>query len=86
MSDHDKMMAFGTWLTSRKLAVQAELYALGINYRTPVDALRVKAGHLEATMHILQAFTELYNGELNKFLEDYVGQTPEQKEEDTPDE
>lgn len=86
MSELDKMMAFGHWLTARQVDHGAQLVALSINAKVPVDALRVKAGHLEATTHILAAFKELYNGDLNKFKQEYLGEQPEEEEKESKDE
>ena len=83
MSDLDKMMAFGNWLSQSRLRFQAELCALGIDRTKPIDAIRIKAGHLEAATIILQAFTELYNGSLSKFMTEYLGQAPEEDEEES---
>lgn len=80
MSDHDKMMAYGHWLSERKRAFEVELCALGVDRTKPIDAIRIKAGHLEATTLALQAFTELYRGDLGKFREQYLGETPEKEE------
>ena len=82
MSDLDKMMAFGNWLSQRRLVAQAELCSLGIDRTKPIDAIRIKAGHLEATTTILKAFTELYNGSLSKFMTEYLG-VPEEEEEES---
>jgi len=60
MSETDKLMAFGSWLSAKKIQHSNELYSLSLNTRLPVDNLRIKAGHLEATQHILEAFTLLY--------------------------
>ena len=83
MSDQDKMLAFGAWLNAKKLQHTNELYALSVNVKAPVDALRIKAGHMEATQHILVAFSELYNGDVNKFMVDYLGQAPEDEEKES---
>lgn len=80
MSELDKMMAFGSWLTQRQLQFQAELCSLAIDRTKPIDAVRIKAGHFEATTQILKAFTELYNGDIGKFLQEYLGQEPEAEE------
>lgn len=85
MSDHDKMMAFGSWLSTKRLQHSAELYALSVNTKAPIDALRIKAGHVEATQHILDAFTELYKGDLNQFMKEYLGQEPEDDKESAED-
>lgn len=85
MSEHDKMMAFGSWLSTRKASVASELYQLSINASQPVDKIRVKAGHLEALQHVLEAFTDLYKGDLNKFMQEYLGQAPEEEEESNDD-
>lgn len=81
MSESDKMLAFGAWLNAKKIQHANELYALSVNVKAPVDALRIKAGHMEATQHILVAFSELYNGDVNKFMVDYLGQVPEEDED-----
>jgi hypothetical protein len=81
MSDLDKMMAFGSWLSARAQQLQLELYSLSVNSKVPVDAIRVKAGHIEATGHVLAAFKDLYNGDINKFMEEYLGQRPEEDKE-----
>lgn len=85
MSDHDKMMAFGTWLIQRGQALQADLHSLCINVNAPVDAIRVKAGHIEATGFVLQAFRELYHGDLNKFMEERLNQKPEEEDKESQD-
>jgi hypothetical protein len=82
MSDLDKMVAFGSWLSSKKVQHTAELYALSVNVKAPIDALRIKAGHVEATSHILEAFSSLYNGDINKFMREYLGQEPEEEEKE----
>ena len=81
MSDHDKMMAFGHWLTERRAQLQAELAMTCVNKLQPEAAIRVKAGHLESTVFILDAFRELYEGDLTKFMEERLGQKPEAEEE-----
>lgn len=85
MSDLDKMRAFGSWLHVKKIQHSAELYSLSINTRVPIDALRIKAGHLEATQYILDAFSSLYNGDLNKFMTEYLEQQPEEEEKESSD-
>lgn len=85
MSELDKMMAFGRWLTERRLQFEAELCSLAIDRTKPIDALRIKAGHLEAATQILKAFTELYKGDLGKFMVEYLGQSPEEEEESDGD-
>lgn len=85
MSDHDKMVAFGTWLTTRKEQHTSELFQLAINVNRPAEHLRLKAGHLEATSHILKAFADLYNGDLPTFSKDYLGIEPEKEEEKESD-
>jgi hypothetical protein len=81
MSEQDKLLAFGSWLSIRKLHVAQELFSVCLNTKLPPSALRIKAGHLEALQHVLDAFTELYNGDLNKFTAQYLGGTPEEEEE-----
>ena len=81
MSDLDKMVVFGRWLTERGIMLQRDLYSLSVNAKAPIDAIRVKAGHVECTAHILAAFKDLYNGDLNKFTQEYLGETPEEEKE-----
>jgi hypothetical protein len=81
MSEHDKMMAFGHWLTNRVEQQRIELFSLSINRKAPIDAIRIKAGHIEDSVAILSVFTELYKGDLNKFNVDYLGAKPEKEEE-----
>lgn len=78
------MMAFCHWLDQRRLQFQAELCALSLDRTKPVDAIRIKAGHLECSQLVIQAFAELYNGDLTKFMQDYLGQAPEEEESDGP--
>jgi hypothetical protein len=86
MSELDKLVAFGQWLLIKQHQQQAELFSLSVNRTMPVDAIRIKAGHIEATQHILEAFTELYKGDLNKFKEERLGQKPEEDDKEPTDE
>lgn len=81
MSDLDKMMAFGHWLTMRREQLTNELLQMSVSVKYPEAAIRVKAGHIESTTHILDAFKELYNGELNKFKVSKLGHPEESEEE-----
>jgi hypothetical protein len=86
VSDHDKMMAFGNWLASKMAVHQSELFSLSINTKAPVDAMRIKAGHVECTGHVLNAYRELYNSsDLNKWMEDYLGKPPEEEDKESTD-
>jgi hypothetical protein len=85
MTDQDKMMAFGSWLNSRIQQLQLELYALSVNSKVPVDSIRVKAGHMEAFGHVLAAFKDLYHGDINKFMQEYLGQQPEEDDKESKD-
>jgi hypothetical protein len=85
VSDLDKMMAFGSWLTARRLQLHSELFALSVNRAVPVDAIRIKAGHLENTVQILEVFAELYNGDLQKFMQEHLGQEPEKEDKESED-
>jgi len=85
MSEHDKMMAFGHWLATRQAQHRQELYALSVNRNIPIDAIRMKAGNIEAVDLTLQAFTDLYKGDLNKFQVDYLGYEPEKEEDKESD-
>jgi hypothetical protein len=85
MSETDKLMAFGSWLSAKKIQHSNELYSLSLNTRLPVDNLRIKAGHLEATQHILEAFTLLYKQDLGKFMREYMGSDPDAEEKESKD-
>jgi len=81
MSENEKLMAFGSWLTSKKIQHSNELYSLSLNTKAPIDAVRLKAGHLEATQYVLDAFTILYKQDLKQFMREYMGSDPDAEEE-----
>jgi len=81
MSDLDKMMAFGHWLTLKKAQLHTELFQVSTNANHSEAKIRVKAGHVEAYTQCLEVFSELYNGDLNKFEESYLGRKPDEEEE-----
>lgn len=82
MSDLDKMMAFGHWLTMRREQLNQELLQMTVSIKHSEAAIRVKAGHIESTTHILDVFKELYNGQLNKFKTSYLGHPEEEEDSD----
>lgn len=81
MSELDKMMAFGHWLSERRAQLNGELIQMSTQAKYPEASVRVKAGHVEAFSMVLIAFKDLYDGELNKFMKEYLGQEPEDEEE-----
>lgn len=83
MSDHEKLATFGSWLTTLKIQKGNELYQMSVSTRHSESAIRVKAGQLEATQFILEAFTELYNEPLQKFRVERLGAKPDGEEEDS---
>ena len=85
MSDFDKMVAFGHWLELKRVQMHNELFATAVSKLHPESVIRVKAGHVEAFTQVLETFRELYNGDLNKFMVDYLGQAPEEEEESDKD-
>ncbi len=85
MSDFDKMVAFGHWLELKRQQMTAELVAASTSRMHPEATIRVKAGHVEAFTQTLEAFKDLYNGDLNKFMHEYLGQAPEEEEESDKD-
>ena len=85
MSEHDKMMAFGHWLTLKHEQEIRELAALAVDRSKPIDAIRIKAGHVESSQFILQAFTDLYKGDLAAFKTNWLKQEPEPEEESKTD-
>jgi hypothetical protein len=72
MSEFDKLFAFGQYLTERCGQLQLELNAMCLNDSIKIESIKRKSGHLESTQVILQAFGELYQGDLNKFKEEYL--------------
>jgi len=66
-ADHDKMITFGRWLTEFSEQKDLELYALCGNVERPIDAVRLKYGHSEAAKYILEAFAEIFKGEVEEF-------------------
>lgn len=80
MSENDKLLAFGRFLVSMRAKQTAELYDHSINRLSPIDAIRIKAGQIEATGFILAAFKELYDGDVDEFLERRLGIVRTQEE------
>lgn len=66
-ADRSKMVTFGRWLTELATQKDAELYAVCGNIEHPLDKVRLKYGQSETTKFILEAFTELFQGELEEF-------------------
>lgn len=85
MSEHDKMMAFGHWLAERQAQARAELVQMGGSIKYPEAALRVKSGQIEAFDLTFTAFRDLYNGDLNKFMKQYLGRQLEGDDEEETD-
>lgn len=77
----DKLIVFGKWLWDRYQQQQQELFQLSINGQAPESAIRVKAGHVECTMFVLDAYKDLYNKDLNFFRKEYLGEKTEEDEE-----
>ncbi len=66
-ADHTKMVTFGRWLTELSAQKDLELYATCGTVERPIDVIRLKYGQSEATKFILEAFVELFQGELEAF-------------------
>ncbi len=82
MSDYDKMVIFGKFLTERAVILEAQLYSMCQDVKQPIDAVRLKYGHLENTKDILIAFAELYNGDINQFKKHHMSDDEEGENED----
>lgn len=82
MSDNDKIVIFGQYLTEKCLQTQLELNATALNDKHPIDAIRRKAGQLEMVQVCLAALKELYQGDPAKFRKDYLADTEEEKKDD----
>lgn len=77
--EQEKLAAFGSWLTAKKIQFGGDLYQLSLNAKAPMDAIRIKAGHLEAANQILEAFSLLYKEPLEKFMVNYMGAKEEEE-------
>lgn len=77
-TDYDKMVIFGRYLTERSLVLSSELYSSCINIEKGIDAIRLKTGQLECCKEILRAFTDLYNGDIPKFKQEYLDEDEEE--------
>lgn len=81
MSELDKMMAFGHWLSERRVQLNLELIQMSTQAKYSESAVRVKAGHVEAFGMVCVAFKDLYDGDIGKFMKEYLGQELEEEEE-----
>jgi hypothetical protein len=82
MSDFDKMVIFGRYLTQGLIKYRDQLMSNCSDISKPIDAIRLRSGHVEAYTEILNVFTELYEGDIEKFKEAYIEGYKEEKEED----
>jgi hypothetical protein len=78
MSQEDKLAAFGQWLTERTVQHEAMLYSTCANVKMPVDGIRMKYGQLEALKTCLQAFTVLFQKDLEVFRKEYMEGEPDE--------
>ncbi len=74
--------AFGQYLTEMSVRLEAELYSTCSNDKLELSTVKRKYGQLEATKVILKAFTDLYNGDTDKFKKEYLD---EESDSDTGD-
>lgn len=81
MSELDKMMAFGHWLSERRGQLNMELIQMSTQAKYSEAAVRVKAGHVEAFSMVYAAFKDLYDNDLNQFMKEYLGQELKDEEE-----
>lgn len=72
MSQEDKLEIFGQWLTERTVQHEAMLYSTCANVKMPVDGIRLKYGQLEALKTCLQAFTILFQKDIQEFKKEYM--------------
>jgi hypothetical protein len=82
MSDFDKMVIFGRYLTQGLIKYRDQLMSNCSDISKPIDAIRLRSCHVEAYTEILNVFTELYEGDIEKFKEAYIEGYKEEKEED----
>lgn len=72
MSQEDKLAIFGQWLTERTVQHEAMLYSTCQNVKVPIDGIRLKYGQLEALKSCLQAFTVLFQKDIEVFRKEYM--------------
>ena len=81
MLNDPKLMAFGQWLTEQTVQRGHELSAVCGNDKMELPTVKRKYGQLEAFTEILKAFSELYEGDLDKFRTSYLNETKENENE-----
>src|ERR1700761_1979773 len=77
MSQEDKLAAFGQWLTERTIQYEAMLFSACANTKMPVDGVRLQYGKLEALKYCLQAFSVLFNKDIQAFNAEFGQGEPE---------
>lgn len=74
MSDNDKLAAFGQWLTERTIQHEAMLYSACGGCKNPESLIRMKYGQLEALKTCLQAFTLLFEKDIENFRKEFMSE------------
>lgn len=80
--DKSKLAAFGSWLTEQTIQREASVFAACADPKRNSDSIRLEYGKMEAYKFILQAFVELYQGELKDFRKNYLHLEEETEESD----
>lgn len=70
--DKSKMAAFGQWLTEQTVQREGSVFAACSDPKRNSDSIRLEYGKMEAYKYILQAFIELFQGELEDFRKNYL--------------
>jgi len=70
--DKSKMAAFGQWLTEQTIQREGSVFAVCADPKRNSDSIRLEYGKMEAYKYILQAFVELFQGELADFQKNYL--------------
>lgn len=79
-----KMAAFGKYLTMQVVRYREELHSVCANDKVGIETVKRKYGHLEAFTEVLNTFSELYNGDLEKFNVEYLNQKEDSNETTRP--
>lgn len=74
----ERIIVFGQFLTTMVIKSQLEVNSLCLNDKTPIDAIRRKAGHLEAYQFALGNLKELLISDIDKFRKQHLEEDVEE--------
>lgn len=73
-AEHSKMVLFGKWLTLQVRDYQAALNGACSDYKVKDALIRIKYGNLEAFGQCLSVFSELFEGDTDKWIKSYLAE------------